>query len=527
MKNTKILILTLCLSLLTLSNAYGFENTKYDAYAEKLSQIGVFKGTGSGFELDRQPTRLEGLVMLIRLLGKEDEVLASPDEASIFSDVPNWGISYVNYAFKQGLTTGITPSEFGSYQTIDGKSYMTFLLRALGYDDKAGDFTWNEALEKGQTLGLIDSPVYSTLKTDDFYRDHIAYLSYNTLKSNTKTGNVLINNLIDSGDMNQDIAISIGLAKLSRKQDLVNRFNALKTTLDQHDAIYIEEPTFTAPFTPGKLTAEFINDGVNYTNFIRYLAYLDNSVGANQEWNQLAQHAAVIIKANKLLSHYPAKPETMDDAFYTTAAKGAETSNLAMGFPDLEDTIMGYMGDSDVVNIDRLGHRRWLLNPPMDTVGFGFASEKGSRFTEYSAMKVFTNDSNNIWKYNEDYDYVAWPSEEAFPIEFFNNHDAWSVSLNFRKYNPKSIGSIKVTLTQMGTDKKWIFNQEDLVKADKEGKYFNINTDGFGIPYCIIFRPDNATYYDGATFEVKIENIYDMEGNRKTITFRTEFFNLE
>ncbi len=44
----------------------------YEDYAECLSDLG-FCRTGNGFELDRAPTRIEGLIMLIRLLGAEEE----------------------------------------------------------------------------------------------------------------------------------------------------------------------------------------------------------------------------------------------------------------------------------------------------------------------------------------------------------------------------------------------------------------------------------------------------------------------
>ena len=42
--------------------------------AKLLSRIGVFKGSENGFGLEKKPTRFEGLIVLIRLLGKEQEV---------------------------------------------------------------------------------------------------------------------------------------------------------------------------------------------------------------------------------------------------------------------------------------------------------------------------------------------------------------------------------------------------------------------------------------------------------------------
>lgn len=48
----------------------------------------MFKGTNNGFELERQPTRAEAGVMLIRMLGKEALAL-SQDSDYPFDDVPD------------------------------------------------------------------------------------------------------------------------------------------------------------------------------------------------------------------------------------------------------------------------------------------------------------------------------------------------------------------------------------------------------------------------------------------------------
>ena len=59
--------------LLTAAMAVSASASDYDAVAEDLSAIGVFRGTSDGFELDRAPTRSEAAIMLVRLLGAEDE----------------------------------------------------------------------------------------------------------------------------------------------------------------------------------------------------------------------------------------------------------------------------------------------------------------------------------------------------------------------------------------------------------------------------------------------------------------------
>ena len=49
------------------------ETGTYVELAEHLKSVGVFQGTSSGFELDREPSRIEGGVMFVRLLGGEEE----------------------------------------------------------------------------------------------------------------------------------------------------------------------------------------------------------------------------------------------------------------------------------------------------------------------------------------------------------------------------------------------------------------------------------------------------------------------
>ena len=45
----------------------------FTASAEHLSELGLFRGSEQGYELDRAPTRGEAAAMLVRLLGAEDE----------------------------------------------------------------------------------------------------------------------------------------------------------------------------------------------------------------------------------------------------------------------------------------------------------------------------------------------------------------------------------------------------------------------------------------------------------------------
>ena len=119
------------------------------ALAAQLYKLGLFRGVGVNndgtvnFALDRAPTRAEALVMLIRMLGKENLAEAYP-KTHPFADVPDWADGYVSYAYDNGLTNGVTDTMFGSCDPVEAAMYMTFILRALGYADGEGkDFYWD------------------------------------------------------------------------------------------------------------------------------------------------------------------------------------------------------------------------------------------------------------------------------------------------------------------------------------------------------------------------------------------------
>lgn len=194
---TFILILILTLIPITTN---GATYSSYEDYAKSLRSLGIFVGTDTGFELDRAPTRLEGIAMLVRLLGVEDEAMAMKGTAIPFTDVPYWGSGYVAYAYKNGLTYGISKTKFGSSNSIDAKAYLTFLLRSLGYNDVAGDFNYSNALQFSKDLGLLNTELYNTLLSNPFLRAHVAVTSYDALKFPTKGTDVpLIDKLMAEG----------------------------------------------------------------------------------------------------------------------------------------------------------------------------------------------------------------------------------------------------------------------------------------------------------------------------------------
>ena len=184
--------------------------TDYNELANALKEMGLFKGGdtayGDGLMLENAPTRIEGLIMFLRLLGEEEAALATTD-ACPFVDVPEWCRSYVTYAYAKGYTRGVgADSEelyFAPYVTITAGEYMTFVLRALGYRDSGDspDFQWDSALLRSLELGCITDGEYKLLVEESFLRAQVAYVSYYALDAGMKSGGTLLSHLTAAGTL--------------------------------------------------------------------------------------------------------------------------------------------------------------------------------------------------------------------------------------------------------------------------------------------------------------------------------------
>lgn len=115
-------------------------------------------------------------------------------------------MKYTNYAYKEGLTAGIGNSKFGANDNMIAKSYMTFLLRALGYDDEKGDFQWASAIEFAKDIDLVSDEFAELVNSEVFIRDYIAKSSYECLFTNKKDSETsLVSFLIESEDIDENL----------------------------------------------------------------------------------------------------------------------------------------------------------------------------------------------------------------------------------------------------------------------------------------------------------------------------------
>ena len=183
--------------LLTAAMAVTASASEYDAVAEDLAGIGVFRGTADGFELDRAPTRSEAAIMLVRLYGAEEEAQAAYEAGDItlpFTDVGATAAPYVAWLHDQGIVNGTSATTYGT-GACSAQNYAAFLLRALGYEDGT-DFAYADALTFAQEKGFYDPLQFA----GSFLRDDLAALTYQALGTDLKDGSTyLLKSLIDSG----------------------------------------------------------------------------------------------------------------------------------------------------------------------------------------------------------------------------------------------------------------------------------------------------------------------------------------
>ncbi len=276
---------------------------------------------------------------------------------------------------------------------------------------------------------------------------------------------------------------------------------------------YGEAPVTEGNYAPGSLSQDTLDKALKMLNQVRYIAGLSDNVTLSDEYNQKTQAASLVMFLNNELNHYPDKPEVFGSEYeqlYQLGKEGARSSNIAMaastntisGAVSLHDTIVnGWMADADGSNIEKVGHRRWILNPAMKATGFGaifgaIAVNGNSYGYTYSAM--YSLDGAGAGGECS----VAWPAQNM-PVAYFDATYPWSISTGVEE-NP---ATVKVTLTRVSDGKVWNFSA-----AGADGDFYVQNSTNSSIVgqmgACIIFRPkDIEAYKAGDSFQVSIEGI--------------------
>lgn len=161
--------------------ALAYEEKDAQNKADILHTMSLFQGTDKGYELEKSLTRMEALIMLIRLSGEEYSAIYPAEEYTHpFTDAPEWENAgdYIGYAYQTGLTAGISDTEFAPELRASLRTYATFVLRALGYTEEK-DQVWENWETLAQEAGILPEGVDS----ENFRRGDAVLISYAALNA--------------------------------------------------------------------------------------------------------------------------------------------------------------------------------------------------------------------------------------------------------------------------------------------------------------------------------------------------------
>ena len=212
-----VMSLVLVLAVFTVSASAAVYEPEFTDEAELLYDLGLFRGTGVNadgtpiFALEKPATRMQGLIMLIRLLGEEEEALAYEGPCP-FTDVSGDSAKYAAYAYSKGYTSGTSATTFGN-SALKSNAFLTFVLRALGYDDAAGDFSYSSAILLAEKLELITRGEYVD-GSATLYRDACAQIAHNALLTRPKgEEQMLVQLLLEGGEVEESAVAATSITE--------------------------------------------------------------------------------------------------------------------------------------------------------------------------------------------------------------------------------------------------------------------------------------------------------------------------
>ncbi len=247
---------------------------------------------------------------------------------------------------------------------------------------------------------------------------------------------------------------------------------------------------------PGKVSDSANQRFINVLNYLRRQAGVYDNCFLDDDLNEMAQHASLMMKARETISH---SPDSTWKCYSWKGKKAANSSNLSYGHAGTS-ALLGQMQDNGAGN-GSVGHRRWILNPYNKVFGHGSTDVT---MTLYVFGKYFKNDPeknrNPDW---DDKQFISWPPKDYAPLTLVSQR--WSFSLDNADF-----GKAKISVTKKGRRVK--------IKPEKVQNGYAVNT-------CVwqMKGPIKA----GDVYKITIKNVGVLnERKPKTFTYTIEVLDL-
>lgn len=177
-------------------------------------------------------------------------------------------------------------------------------------------------------------------------------------------------------------------------------------------------------------------------NWFRGMAGVPMGITLNASWNAKDQQAALMMSANKALSHSP--PSNW--LCYTgEGAEAAGKSNLCYlwGYGNTDPGCVALYMRDDGANNAAVGHRRWILYPHSTQMGTGDVAESAGAYPRTNGMWVIGGFLSSRPATRESF--VAWPPKGYVPYQVIPSR--WSFS-----YAGANFSNATVTMTRNGVN---------------------------------------------------------------------------
>lgn len=168
-----------------------------------LKKLGLVKVTGT-----RNVTRRQAVVVAVRLLGAsktaQQKLYSHP-----YRDVGSDCQSYIGYAYYTGLASGTSATKFSPDRTESAATFMTYVLKALGYTGVKD----SNSMKKAVSVGLCSKTQASDWNAQPLNRQSMSEMTYLALNTNLASqGCTLATKLAKQGVIDKGIATDGGLA---------------------------------------------------------------------------------------------------------------------------------------------------------------------------------------------------------------------------------------------------------------------------------------------------------------------------
>lgn len=272
MKKLIAILLTFVLAFSSLS-AFAYNAEDAEKKADFLKALELFKGTDKGYELEKSLTRLEALIMLIRLSGNEMNALYPEQEYEHpFTDAPEWegAENYMAYGYANSITSGVSETLFAPNTEASLQMYVTFVLRALGYTDN----TWENWEALGRETGIINE----TTDMTSFKRGDAVVIARAALDTKLKDQDITLKEKLISEYVINEFALSIAEIAEGKK---VSSKSSLKEILAKvYSGIEDIYPQGLMNMTFEISDGKYFIDG-NETEKDEFIPYLSSFIGAD------------------------------------------------------------------------------------------------------------------------------------------------------------------------------------------------------------------------------------------------------